>query len=84
MQVTFDPFGAVVQDVFSKEIKEGADIRPTIAITRAHVDLPEIKEGIRLGRLKPDGVVLNKNGQVSVTKGKCCRLFNNSCFEVLL
>lgn len=66
--MTFDPFGAVVQDVFSKEINEGADIRPTIAITRAHVDLPEIKEALRVGRLKPDGVVLSETGQINVTK----------------
>lgn len=65
---TFDPFGAVVQSVFEEEIKAGADIRPTIAITKAHVDLPEIKEALRLGRLKPDGKVLNSSAQINVTK----------------
>lgn len=68
--MTFDPFGAIVQSVFSKEILTGADIRPTIAITKAHVDLPEIKEALRLGRLKPDGKVLNASGQINVTKGE--------------
>ena len=68
--MTFDPFGAVVQSVFGEDIRNGADIRPTIAITKAHVDLPEIKEALRLGRLTPDGVVLNASGQINVTKGK--------------
>ena len=31
----------------------GYDIRPTIAITKAHIDLPECKEAIRTGRLVP-------------------------------
>lgn len=66
--VTFDPYGAMVPTIFADEIKKGLDLRPTIAITRAHVDLPEIKEGLRLGRLKPDGKVLNKSGQINVTK----------------
>lgn len=66
--VTMDPFGAVVPSVFKDEMEKGTDIRPTIAITKAHVDFPEIKEALRLGRLKADGKVLNADGQCTVTK----------------
>mmetsp|Transcript_455 Transcript_455/g.1095 ORF Transcript_455/g.1095 Transcript_455/m.1095 type:complete len:462 (-) Transcript_455:403-1788(-) len=66
---TIDPFGAVVQDAYKDYIKgENMDVRPTIAITKAHVDFPEVKEALRLGRLKPDGKVLTADGQAKVTK----------------
>ena len=66
--VTIDPFGAEVQQVFKKELAGGLDVRPTIAITKAHVDFPEVKEAVRLGRLKPDGKILTAEGQANVTK----------------
>ncbi|GBG26845.1 ABC transporter ATP-binding protein, putative [Hondaea fermentalgiana] len=66
---TIDPWGAVVTTAFKNYIEDDElDIRPTIAITRAHIDFPEIKESIREGRLKPDGEVLTETGQVKVTK----------------
>src|SRR5689334_5641703 len=34
--VSLDPWGALVADVFSTELAAGYDIRPTIAITKAH------------------------------------------------
>ena len=66
--VSIDPFGAVIADVFSNYLKDGFDIRPTIAVTKAHINLPEIKEAIAAGRLKPDGHLLQANGDVVVTK----------------
>mmetsp|Transcript_17110 Transcript_17110/g.48882 ORF Transcript_17110/g.48882 Transcript_17110/m.48882 type:complete len:457 (+) Transcript_17110:687-2057(+) len=66
--VTIDPFGAVVPTIFAKDIEEGVDTRPTIAITKAHIDFPEIKDALREGRLKPDGKILMPDGQVNVTK----------------
>jgi len=66
--VTFDPFGALVSEIYADKMKAGLDVRPTIAITKAHIDLPEIKEAIRLGRLKPDGKILTKEGAINVTK----------------
>mmetsp|Transcript_10115 Transcript_10115/g.17806 ORF Transcript_10115/g.17806 Transcript_10115/m.17806 type:complete len:440 (-) Transcript_10115:170-1489(-) len=66
--VTIDPFGAVVAQVYDEELKAGMDARPTIAITKAHVDFPEVKEGLRVGRLKPDGKILTEDGSVNVTK----------------
>lgn len=48
---------------------ENIDIRPTIAITKAHMKLPEIEQSVRSGRLKPDGkVCLNDGGELAVTK----------------
>ena len=66
--VSLDPFGAVVADVFREQIAAGVDIRPTIAVTKAHIELPEIKSAIQAGRLKADGKVLLENGSAVVTK----------------
>jgi len=66
---TIDPFGAETNIVFKDYIqKRDIDIRPTIATTRAHIDLPELKEAIRLGRLVPDGKILTASGQANITK----------------
>ncbi len=66
--VSMDPFGAIVADVFRDEIAQGYDIRPTIAVTKAHIDLPEVREAIAAGRLAADGRVLHANGSAVVTK----------------
>ncbi len=66
--VSLDPFGAIVADVFRAPIAQGFDIRPTIAVTKAHIDLPEVREAIETGRLVPDGHVLLANGSAVVTK----------------
>ena len=74
--VSLDPWGARIGEDFATEIAEGVDIRPTIAVTKARITLPEIAEAIRAGRLKPDGKVLHETGDVAVTKaaidpGRC-------------
>jgi GTP cyclohydrolase II len=66
--VSLDPWGAQVADVYSAFLEAGYDIRPTIAVTRAHIELPEIHEAIAAGRLVPDGSVLLDNGAAVVTK----------------
>jgi GTP cyclohydrolase II len=66
--VSLDPWGHLVAEQFGTEIAEGADIRPTIAITRARLDLPEVHNAMTAGRLRPDGAVLHQNGSVSVVK----------------
>ncbi|MCW1823955.1 hypothetical protein A5731_03110 [Mycolicibacterium conceptionense] len=66
--VSLDPWGAVVADVFADEISAGQDIRPTIAVTKAHVIVPEIIEAINAGRLVADGSVLLSGGAAVVTK----------------
>lgn len=66
--VSMDPYGHATTTAFGDFIKKGYDIRPTIAITKAHIDLPECKEAIRVGRLVPDGDILTKDGQSHITK----------------
>lgn len=66
--VTLDPWGHLVKSVFEPYLNKGYDIRPTIAVTKAHIDFPETRDALRLGRLKPDGVILKADGQTMVTK----------------
>jgi GTP cyclohydrolase II len=66
--VSIDPFGAMIQECFQEYLDKGYDIRPTIAVTKAHLQLHEIKEAMSEGRLKADGHHLTKTGDVQVTK----------------
>jgi len=66
--VSLDPWGHRVSVDFAREIAEGVDIRPTIAITKARLTLPEISEAIAAGRLKVDGDIVHEGGDVAVTK----------------
>ncbi len=66
--VSLDPWGHLVGTEFDDFRKRGLDVRPTIAVTKAHINMPEIKDAMKAGRLKPDGVVLKENGDVRVTK----------------
>lgn len=65
-----DPYGHLAPWLY-KDImdKEDIEIRPTIAITRAHMKLPEMEESVKKGRLVPDGkICINETGEVAVTK----------------
>ena len=66
--VSLDPWGHAVGDVFGRAIETGTDIRPTIAVTKARLNLPEIGAAMSAGRLGADGDVLHPNGDISVTK----------------
>jgi GTP cyclohydrolase II len=66
--VSLDPWGAVVADVYKTFLADGYDIRPTIAVTKAHIDLPEVRDAIAAHRLVADGSVLLPNGSALVTK----------------
>jgi GTP cyclohydrolase II len=66
--VSIDPWGASVADVYADYIAAGYDIRPTIAVTKAHIDLPEIRHAMVFQRLVPDNRVLLENGSAVVTK----------------
>ncbi len=66
--VSIDPYGHIIQDVFSKHLASGIDIRPTIAITQAHIQIPEFSKRVADGRIKADGKVVKKNGDIVVTK----------------
>lgn len=66
--VSIDPFGHIITEAFGQYLNKGYDIRPTIAVTKAHIDLVEIRDAIAAGRLVPDGDVLTHDGQCNVTK----------------
>src|SRR5690242_17995073 len=66
--VSLDPWGAMVADAFAAELATGYDIRPTIAVTKAHVIVPEVMDAVQKGRLIPDGRILLASGAALVTK----------------
>jgi GTP cyclohydrolase II len=66
--VSMDPWGAEIGVNFKDELAAGYDIKPTIAVTKAHVILPEIMEALQKGRLKADGKYLTAGGAAMVTK----------------
>ncbi len=66
--VSMDPWGHLVAHEFKAQIEAGMDIRPTVAITKAHINMPELVAAIAAGRLTPDGDILQANGDVKVTK----------------
>jgi GTP cyclohydrolase II len=66
--VSLDPWGHLVGEVFAEHIRAGADIRPTIAITRARIATPELRPLLADGTLRSDGRVLLDNGEIRVTK----------------
>ena len=68
--VSMDPLGHLAPWLFKDTIAhEDVDIRPSIAITKAHMKLPELEQSVRSGRLVPDGkVCVNGTGELSVTK----------------
>jgi GTP cyclohydrolase II len=66
--VSIDPWGHLVAETFAAEIAEGVDIRPSIAITRARLDLVEMRDALSAGRLRRDGEVVRDGGSLSVVK----------------
>ncbi|MGI9475636.1 MAG: GTP cyclohydrolase II [Hyphomicrobiaceae bacterium] len=66
--VSLDPYGHLVTKAFASEIEQGLGIQPTIAVTKARINLGELREAIGTGRLKADGDILTENGDARVTK----------------
>ncbi|OUR98603.1 hypothetical protein A9Q84_04090 [Halobacteriovorax marinus] len=66
--VAIDPWGAHIQEMYGDYIKEGYNIKPTIAVTQARLHIPEIFDAIEKGRLEIDGDIIAKDGSVKVTK----------------
>ncbi|KAL1958323.1 hypothetical protein VTO42DRAFT_4640 [Malbranchea cinnamomea] len=68
--VAMDPWGHLAPWLYKNLIEnEDIDIRPTIAITKAHMKLPELEQSVRSGRLVADGkICLNDSGELAVTK----------------
>lgn len=66
--VSVDPWGLDPQIHFKEYFDKGYDIRPSIAVTQAHLQIGEINDAIKAGRLKVDGKIVKENGDVRVTK----------------
>ncbi|KAF9090922.1 hypothetical protein BGX23_005599 [Mortierella sp. AD031] len=67
--VSMDPYGHLTSQYYKTEIEHGHDIRPTIAITRAHMLLPEIQAEVKSGALAVDSkVVITYAGELNVHK----------------
>ena len=66
--VSLDPFGHLPQVIFKDLIDQGVDIRPTIAVTKAHINIPELMEMVKTGEIKADGEIVKKNGGFVATK----------------
>jgi hypothetical protein len=57
--VSFDPWGHLVPRLYKKQVdEEGLDVRPSIAITKAHIKLSEIDEAARKGEIEVDGKIV--------------------------
>ncbi|KAF9981494.1 hypothetical protein BGZ75_007247 [Mortierella antarctica] len=67
--VSMDPFGHLTNHYYKSEIEKGMDVRPTIAITRAHMIVPEVQAALSSGEMKVDGkVIVNESGELNVHK----------------
>jgi GTP cyclohydrolase II len=66
--VSLDPWGATVAQAYADYLDQGYDIRPTIAVTKAHIHLPEVRQAVAFLRLKPDGRILLDDASAAVTK----------------
>lgn len=66
--VCLDPFGALVGEAFTSLYAQDYDILPTIAITKAHINMPELQDAVAKGRLQVDGQIVKSNGNLVVTK----------------
>lgn len=66
--VSIDPWGHLVAETFGPEIADELDVRPTIAITKARLDIPEIQRTLAAGRLLNDGDIVHNDGGISVVK----------------
>ncbi|MBP7844238.1 MAG: GTP cyclohydrolase II [Proteobacteria bacterium] len=66
--VSLDPWGGRVFETYKDYYKKGYDIRPTIAITQAHLNMMEIEEAVKEKRIQVDGKIVKSAKEVVVTK----------------
>jgi hypothetical protein len=66
--VSMDPWGAEISRYFTSYLEQEYNIQPTIAITRAHIAMPEVSEAIKLGQIAADGTLVRASGDCLVTK----------------
>ncbi|KJA16347.1 hypothetical protein HYPSUDRAFT_47456 [Hypholoma sublateritium FD-334 SS-4] len=59
--VSLDPWGHLIPSVFAKEIEAGLDVRPSIAVTKAHLKMSELDDAARRGDLEVDGSIVMRS-----------------------
>ena len=64
--ISLDPWGHRVAQDFTKEIGDGIDIRPTIAVTKARLTIPEFTAAA--WGVEVDGDVVRESNDIAVTK----------------
>jgi GTP cyclohydrolase II len=58
--VSLDPYGHLVPQLFKAHLDAGIDIRPTIAITKAHIKLIDMDAAVKAGTFNMDGKIVVK------------------------
>jgi GTP cyclohydrolase II len=66
--VSLDPWGHIVGEAFAEQLVQGWDIRPTIAVTKARLTVPELRHAVRFEELEADGRIVSASGEVNCTK----------------
>lgn len=66
--VSIDPWGAGIKRYFNKFLEAGYNVQPTIAVTQAHLQLPELADAVSEGRLDVDDTFVKAQGDAAVTK----------------
>lgn len=66
--VSIDPFGATVQAAYKDMLADGYNIQPTIAGTKSHLNIPEVIDAIKEGRIPIDGKIVKNEREVVTTK----------------
>ncbi|ORY26814.1 GTP cyclohydrolase N terminal-domain-containing protein [Naematelia encephala] len=67
--VSFDPWGAMTQEVWAKEYAEGLDVRPTISQTKAHIKIEELDKLARQGEFPVDGDIVIRSPELAAFPG---------------
>ncbi|WWC64976.1 uncharacterized protein I303_107590 [Kwoniella dejecticola CBS 10117] len=67
--VSFDPWGAMSQEIWAKEYAEGLDVRPTISQTKAHIKIEELDVLARKGEFPIDGDIVIKSPELAAFPG---------------
>jgi GTP cyclohydrolase II len=58
----------MVGEAYAHLYEQGYDIRPSIAVTKAHINMPELQDAVAKGRLSVDGLILKSSTSLVVTK----------------
>ena len=75
--VSFDPWGHLVPTVFRQALEEeNLDIRPSIAVTKAHLKMSELDDAARKGDLLVDGKIVLKSPPATGADGSTSEAYS--------